>query len=254
LTRYLVTLEYRGSQFHGFQKQPGLPTIQGALEAALVSLTGEEIRAHGAGRTDTGVHSLGQTAVFDLPFEADTDRTVVSLNALLPGGVSVSSMRKVRDGFDPRREALWREYRYFILNRAAPSALLDDFTYHFPWSLDRKLMDSACEAFLGEHDFSAFRAKSQEEGSVRKVLRCEVVEVFDGVLSFVVRADSFLYKMVRILAGALTSVGSGRMTLEELEGHLAAASTGPCADPLPARGLFLWRVAYPPESGSGLES
>lgn len=248
MTRYLVTLEYRGSQFHGFQKQPGLPTIQGALEAALVSLTGRELRAHGAGRTDTGVHSLGQTAAFDLPFEADTGRTVVSLNALLPSGVSVSSMRKVRDDFDPRRDALWREYRYFILNRAAPSALLDEFTYHFPWSLDRELLDRACEAFRGEHDFSAFRARSQEESSVRTLHKCEVVEVFGGVLGFIVRADSFLYKMVRILTGALTSVGSGRMTLEELTGHLAGGGSSPCADPLPSRGLFLWRVVYPPDS------
>ena len=247
VARYLVTLEYRGTPFHGFQKQPGLPTIQGALESALVAFTGEELRSQGAGRTDTGTHALCQAAAFDLPYEVDEARTIVSINALLPNGVSVTSMRRVRDGFDPRRDASWREYRYFILNRAAPSALLDEFTYHFTGSLELERMREACSACLGEHDLSAFKAKPQEESSIRNIMVCEIVEVFPGFLNFVVRANSFLYKMVRIMAGALVSVGSERMTVEEFSSYLEKGGASPCADPLPARGLFLWLVEYPPE-------
>jgi tRNA pseudouridine38-40 synthase len=247
MTRYLVTLEYRGTPFHGFQKQPGLPTIQGALESALVSITGEELRVQGAGRTDTGTHALGQAAAFDMPYDVDEGRTVVSMNALLPNGISVTSMRNVRDGFDARRDAVWREYRYFILNRSSPSALLDEFTYHFTGTLEMQEMRELCSAFLGEHDLSAFKAKSQDESSVRNILKCEIVELFPGVLNFVVRANSFLYKMVRIMAGALVSAGSGRTTVEEVRGYLQNGADSPCADPLPARGLFLWLVEYPPE-------
>lgn len=222
--------------------------MQGSLESALVALTGQEIRAHGAGRTDTGAHAFGQAAAFDMPGEVDSGMTLVSLNALLPDGISISAMRRVGDGFDPRRDALWREYRYFILNRVAPSALLDEFTHHFPRDIDTELMDRACAAFVGQHDFSAFKAKSREESPVRNVLACEAAEVFPGLICIRVRADSFLYRMVRIMAGALTAVGTGKMAVEELERFLAAGGAKPCTDPLPARGLFLWQVHYPREA------
>ncbi len=235
--------------FHGFQKQPGLPTIQGALEGALVALTGREIRVFGAGRTDTGAHAVGQAAAFDMPGEVDAARTLVSLNALLPEGVAATTMRPVADGFDPRRDALWREYRYFILNRAAPSALLDEFTYHYSRELDVEKMNEACGAFVGRHDFSAFRAKSPDESSVRDVLACDTVEIFEGLVSIRVRADSFLYRMVRIMAGAAVSVGSGKINLEELSACIENPAAKPCADPLPARGLFLWQVAYRKDAG-----
>ena len=248
MARYLITMEYRGTSFHGFQKQPGLPTIQGSLESVLLALTGQEIRVPGAGRTDTGAHAFGQTAAFDLPHEVDPPKTIISLNALLPKGITITSMMQVWDGFDPRRNAEWREYRYFILNRSAPSALLDEFTYHHPGSLDIDLMNKACAACPGEHDFSAFRSKSQDESSVRTVLACEVREIMPGMLSLLVRADSFLYRMVRILGGAVVAVGNGKMEPEDFIGYLDSGAAKPCAEPLPARGLFLWRVSYPPET------
>lgn len=252
MTRYLVTLEYRGTGFHGFQRQAGLPTIQGAIESALVAFTGEEIRVQGAGRTDTGTHAVGQAAAFDVPFDLEVDKALLGLNALLPNGVSITDVSQVPDGLDPRRDALWREYRYFILNRKAPSALLDEFTFHYQRELDLELMRRACAACVGRHDFSAFRAKSQDESSVREVFVCEMTELIPGVLGLIVRADSFLYRMVRIVAGALLEVGSGRMSMKEFEGYLEGGGARPCADPLPARGLFLWRVAYPAEAlGSG---
>lgn len=243
MTRYLVTLEYRGTLFHGFQKQPGLPTIQGAFDSAVLTYTGQEIRTLGAGRTDAGVHALGQTATFDLDEKVDIDRALRGLNALLPQGISITDMREVAPDFDPRRRAVWREYRYLILNRTTPSPLLDDLAYHFPGELDRELMKEGCSLFDGEHDFSAFRVGKEEKSKVRLVLQCEIVEPFPELLCFIVRANSFLYRMVRIMASAVLAVGSGRMDLPELASYLEGGS-GPCADPVPAQGLYLWEVAY----------
>lgn len=252
MPRHFVTLEYRGSRFHGFQKQPGLPTVQGALESALLRLTGRETGVYGAGRTDAGVHALSQAAAFDVPEDTRSRIAVVSLNALLPEGVSVTSARPVPDGFDPRRAALWREYRYFILNRRPPSPLLEGFTCHHPGELDLEAMGRACGAFVGEKDFSAFRAGRREESTVRRVLSCELAWAPPGLVSIRIRAGSFLYKMARIIAGAVTAVGSGRMSLGEIEARLEAGGGVPCAEPLAAKGLFLWHVEYPPIDGETL--
>ncbi len=244
MLRFLVTLEYRGGEFHGFQRQPGLATVQGALEAALLRLTGEEIRVRGAGRTDAGVHALGQAAAFDVPDAVAGRASIEGLNALLPAGVAVTSIRPVPAGFDPRRNASWREYRYFILNRPSPSALLEGFTYHFKGELDRGVMRQACAAFVGERDFSAFRVRQQDESSVRTVVACELEEILADLLCVRVRADSFLYKMVRIMAGAVVAAGSGRMSVEDIRSSLEAGASRPCVEPLPPHGLFLWRVEY----------
>lgn len=243
MTRYLVRLEYKGTLFHGFQKQKGLPTVQGALEGAILTYTGHEVHTLGAGRTDAGVHATGQTASFDLPEAVEVGRAIRGLNALLPQGISVVDMREAAPDFDPRGDAVWREYRYFVFKRPAPSPLLEDLAYHFPGELDIELMKQACSLFSGEHDFSAFRAGQEEKSLFRTVLRCEITEPLPELLCFIVRANSFLYKMVRIMAGALVAVGSGRMDLSELASHLTGGSE-PCVKPLPAQGLFLWEVAY----------
>ena len=248
LPRYLITVEYVGTDYHGFQRQAGLATVQGALEQAITTFTGQEVRVQGAGRTDAGVHAAGQAAAFDLAREADVGQFLASLNALLPRGIAATRMVMVRDGLDPRRHASWREYRYFILNRRAPSPILEAYTHHVSSPLDRDRMRMACELFAGEHDFSAFRLKGKpEETSVRRVLECELTEPYPWLLCVRVRANAFLYRMVRIMAGAVKDAGCGRMEPEDLEKHLLGGDR-PCADPLPARGLFLWQVAYPEEA------
>jgi len=243
LTRYLVTLEYKGTLFRGFQRQPGFPTVQGALESAVLTYSGEEVRVLGAGRTDAGVHAIGQTAAFDLSEKVDIERARRGLNALLARGISMTGMKEVPSDFDPRRDALRREYRYFILNRPTHSPLLEETAYHFPGKLDRELMRQVCSLFEGEHDFSAFRAGKEEKSTLRTVSRCEMSEPCPELLCFIVRASSFLYKMVRIMGSAALAAGSGKMGLSELESHLEGGA-GPCAEPLPAHGLFLWEVTY----------
>lgn len=247
MPRYLVTLEYDGSGFNGFQKQPGLPTVQGALQSAIVTYAGEEVRVMGAGRTDAGVHAVGQAAAFDLEREVEPLKAMSGLNALLPAGAAVAGMREVPDGFDPRRDALWREYRYFILNRTHRSPLLAGYTHHVARPLDLHAMRRACALLVGEHDFSAFRLKSENGSDVRNVLECAIEEKRYGVILFRIRANAFLYRMVRIISGALVLVGRGKMTVDEFEGHLSGGP-GPCADALPPQGLFLWEVRYPEDA------
>jgi tRNA pseudouridine38-40 synthase len=245
MPRYLLRLEYLGTDFHGFQKQPGLETVQGALESALMVFSGAEPRVQGAGRTDTGVHALGQAAAFDLERELDPDQVQGSLNGLLPPAISITSVRIVREDLDPRRGALWREYRYFILNRRSPSALLRGFTHHVSAPLDFDSMAAACGLFVGEHDFGAFRIKGgPDEPGVRTVYECEISRPLPDVVCFRVRANAFLYRMVRIMAGAVVSAGCARMEGDDISRALLGAG-GPCAEALPACGLFLWHVAYP---------
>jgi len=246
MTRYAARIEYRGTGFHGFQKQPGLPTIQGALEYAVSTFTGagEDIRVEGAGRTDAGVHAVGQAVAFQVPEALDIGKATRGINALLPAGIAVTAMGKVTDDFDPRRNAVCREYRYFILNRESPSPLLEEFTYHFAGEVDRSRMERACALVPGERDFSAFRAKSEQESRVTELFGCGLIEDIPGLICMVVRARSFLYRMVRIMGGAVLDVGMGRMGLREFSAHLEGGDN-PCAVPLPARGLFLWNVEYP---------
>ncbi|MFH1151419.1 MAG: tRNA pseudouridine(38-40) synthase TruA [Actinomycetota bacterium] len=247
MPRYMVILEYDGFGFNGFQRQPGLPTVQGALETAIVTYAGEEVRVMGSGRTDAGVHALGQVVAFDLEREVEPEKTISGLNALLPAGVAVTGLREVSPAFDPRRNALWREYRYFILNRTERSPLLAGFTHHVARPLDLDVMRRACSLLPGEHDFSAFRLRSENGSDVREVLECEIQEKAHSVIVFRIRANAFLYRMVRIIAGALVMVGRGRMSVDEFERHLAGGAK-PCADALPPQGLLLWEVCYPDES------
>jgi tRNA pseudouridine38-40 synthase len=245
MERYFMRLEYAGAPFHGFQRQPGLCTVQGEIEKVLTRITGEETRVAGAGRTDAGVHALGQAAAFDLEVEHDAGKLRAGINGLLRGRVSVTDMRAAPASFDPRRDALWREYRYFILNREAPSPLLEPYSHHVPFVLDLASMSRACSAFVGLHDFSAFRVQRDDSSSVREVFECEMGEEREGLLFFRVRANAFVHRMVRLMAGAALSVGSGRMSMDELEKHIGGGRR-PCVEALPACGLLLWEVAYPP--------
>jgi len=244
MARYALTLEYKGNCFHGFQKQPDVETVQGALEHALFTLCGKGVPIFGAGRTDAGVHAVGQVACFDLDEEVEKGRFVRALNALVPEGLSVVSMKIARDDFDPRRDALWREYRYFILNRESPSPLLAGFAFHYPFLLDFEKMKNACALIEGEKDFSSFTVGKIEGSPVRKVILCDVKMERSRIIVIRIRANSFLYRMARIIAASIVSVGSGRLEIKKLEERISGVKCL-CADPLPAHGLYLWKISYP---------
>lgn len=247
--RYMASVEYRGAGFHGFQKQPDVPTIQGALEDALLTFAGEPVRVVGSGRTDAGVNAVGQTIAFDLGERVEERACCRSLTALLPSGIAVTGMMEVQGGFDPRRDAAWREYRYFVLNRMSASPLMEEYVLHHRGYLDFELMSEACGLVEGKHDFSSFTAKGSEGPTTRDVLLCRLHDLVSvpGLFFLRVRAGSFLYKMVRIIAGAVLATGSGDMNPGELKRRLTGGDDGPCADPLPPHALFLWRVEYPLE-------
>jgi tRNA pseudouridine38-40 synthase len=249
--RLKLTVEYDGAGFSGFQRQTGtdLRTVQGVLETALKQLTGSEHVIVGAGRTDAGVHALGQVAHFDTESGLPAVRWPAALNGLLPPDVSVRGAEEVDDSFHARCSAKSKEYCYLILNRPQRSAIWHHHSYHLPQRLDLKRMAQGAACFTGTHDFRAFSAAgSSARSTVRRVFASSV---FAGGhwIGFKVAASGFLYKMVRLMAGTLVEVGLGRTDpgrIEELlESRDGCEKGGPT---LPPRGLFLVRITYEDES------
>ncbi len=241
--RLALVIEYDGSRYRGSQVQKRRPTIQRALETALRKLTGEKLRVALAGRTDAGVHARGQVAAFTTPSTLQTDVFVRGLNAWLSEEISVRRAFEVSNGFDPRRHATSRTYRYLIHNAPVRSPLQRARTWHVAEPLDDAAMRRAAAQLVGEHDFAAF---SRREGvrTVRCLQRCDVDR--QGTLVTVeLEANAFLRQQVRRTVGALVQVGTGRLSLAQFRALLRRAepaSAGPLA---PAHGLCLLRVTYP---------
>lgn len=246
--RYLrLTLEYDGSEFSGWQKQTGtgLRTVQGVLEKALEKLTGERITTCGAGRTDAGVHALGQVVSFATEASIPVARFPAALNGLLPPDVVVKESEEVDVLFHARYSAVAKEYRYLIWNGRLPSALWRRYSYHCPWPLDERAMQDGARYFEGRHDFIAFSATgSSVKSTVRNVISFRVSRYGDWLV-MTVTADGFLYKMVRLMAGMLVAVGSGRCRPEKVGEILEAKARGKGGPALPPQGLYLTRIYYP---------
>jgi tRNA pseudouridine38-40 synthase len=238
--RYRARVEYDGTDFDGFQVQPGRRTVQGVLEAALARLgDGVERRVDGAGRTDAGVHATGQVIGFTYPGRLTATQLGRALDALLPTDVAVRDVRRAPDGFHPRYAARYREYRYTVWN-GPRSPLRERTAFGVRAPLDTAAMARAGSAFIGRHDFSAFgagdRMPIRTVGSVR-------VRREGRVVTIDVRADAFLQGMVRRMVAILLEVGLGKM--EETGVRTALAGPGPALDgaAAPAKGLCLRRVA-----------
>lgn len=241
---YKLTLEYDGTGFHGWQRQPGRRTVQGELERALRTLAGEPVPATGAGRTDAGVHAAGQVASARLEWRHGASRLAGALNALLPGDVSVAAAEERADGFDARRDARERRYRYLILRKAARSPLLDRFALRIGAPLDLDAMRRTAALFRGEHDFSAFcTARSRGSGPARRRVRIGLASA-GPLLRLDVAAFSFLERMVRFIAGAVVAAGRGRLAPDAVRRALARGGRSPLAEAAPPRGLTLMEVRY----------
>lgn len=251
--RIALLLEYDGARYAGSQFQTDAPTIQGELEAAIRKTTGEEVRVAFAGRTDAGVHALGQVAAFTTMSALALPTMRNALNAWLPEDIAVKAVAGVDPDFDPRRHAVRRHYRYVIDNDPVRPAIGRQYAWHVAPPLDDEAMAEAAHSLTGEHDFAAFAGPPEEPASaVRKIdtfdVRREASRLFLDVA-----ANAFLRHQVRRMAGALAQVGLGRITPAEYRGLLQGrpASAGPAA---PARGLFLVRVEYARELfGAGEE-
>ncbi len=243
--RLALLVEYQGTAYAGSQLQKNAPTVQGALEQALATLTGDSIRVALAGRTDAGVHAMGQVAAFSTSSALPLETFARGTNALLPLDVSVRAVADVPPGFDPRRDALGRLYRYTLYLGLRRPALLRDFAWHPPATPDLAPMAEAARKLVGTHDFASF-AQPSEAGrrpTERHVTGAELrrkgeLAVFD------IKANAFLTQMVRRIVGTLVEVGSGKRTEDEFVLLLDDPQPGAASFVAPAHGLCLMQVRY----------
>lgn len=257
--RLRIDLAYDGTGFHGWARQPGLRTVQGELELALDTvLRTSESDLTVAGRTDAGVHARGQVAHLDVvpgTLQAAATRREDGvaalrrrLNGVLPDDVRVHRVGLAPEGFDARFSALWRRYAYRVADTAqAADPLTRAHVLAWPRELDVAAMSAASELLLGEHDFAAFCKRREGATTVRSLLELTWARGEDGVLTAVVRADAFCHSMVRSLVGCLLAVGEGRREPAWAGQVLAAAVRDPAVAVVPAHGLTLEEVAYPPD-------
>ncbi len=239
-----LTLEYDGTNYHGWQLQQNAVTLQGTLEAVLIRLLNEPVRVRVAGRTDAGVHALGQVTSFKSEKVADLYRLQRSLNALLPHDIVVTRLEAVSATFNPRRDALSRAYLYRIWNHLWPSAIWVRYSWHVHFPLDSDAMDRAAGLLVGDHDFSSFQgADSVEHNPHRTVLRSTVRRA-DDFLVYEIQARSFLRHMVRNIVGTLVDVGRGALSVEDFACILAARDRTRAGLNAPPQGLFLVEVKY----------
>lgn len=255
--RWRLDLGYDGAGFSGWARQPGLRTVQGELEAGLTQVLRltEPVTVVCAGRTDTGVHARGQVAHVDLPVEAVADdgaQLARRLLRALPGDVVVRSVRPAPEGFDARFGAIWRRYVYRLSDGGRP---LDPLRRHevatVPTSLDLDRLNGAAPVLLGLRDFGAFCKRRDGATTIRTLLDLSAARVPEGptagVLEVTVRADAFCHSMVRSLVGALVSVSSGQRDVDWLRAVTAAAGRSSDVQVMPAKGLTLEEVGYPPD-------
>lgn len=248
-----LTVAYDGAPFAGFARQAGLETVQGRLESALAVALRRDVETVGAGRTDAGVHALGQVVSFDADgSEPEPGRLRRSLDALVGDGIAVFEVRHARAGFSARFDAASREYRYRIVAGQVAPLFLQRFAWHVPAELDRGTMKEAAAWLEGEHDFRSFCVSESAEGK-RTVRRVDTLQLLDEehlgepCLTVRVVGNAFLHSMVRVIVGSLVEVGSGRRSASWLGDVLAARDRTAAGPTAPPHGLTLHAVDYPDE-------
>lgn len=241
---YRATIEYDGTDFAGFQWQRDLRTVQGELETALRRLTEQDVRVSGAGRTDAGVHALGQVVSFRASTRIPTERLATAMNSVLPEDVRAVEACETDEAFHARFSAKSRAYVYVILNRQEPSAVWRRFAHHVRQRLDVGAMEEGARRLIGEMDFAAWaNALGDVQTTVRRVLRCSVRRRGHLIL-LAVEATGFLHGMVRNIAGTLIQVGHGKREPADIERITASRDRSQAGPTAPACGLCLVRVRY----------
>jgi len=239
-----LTIEYDGTHYHGWQIQPHGPSIQSVLEQAISTFVRTPTHITGSGRTDAGVHALGQVANFFTEKEYDRHRILRGLNALTPPDITIKDVEFIPDSFDARRDGRSRIYEYRILNRSTPSPFYLNRALHVHESLDIAAMREAISCLIGEHDFTSFRAAGCEAAHpVRKVYRT-TLEQRGELLVYTIEATAFLRHMVRNIVGTLIEVGKGLRTAQSFSELLQARDRTKAGPTAPSHGLFLVEVKY----------
>jgi tRNA pseudouridine38-40 synthase len=253
MPRYKLTIEYCGAGLVGWQRQPdGLVSVQGILETACERMTGGFVRVIGAGRTDAGVHALGQVAHIDLVRSYRPDEIRGGLNFhMRPHAVSVLAVEAVPDSFNARISARERRYLYRILNRRAPAAIDHDRVWHVAVPLDAEAMAAGAARLVGHHDFSTFRDSMCQAKSPVKTLDELTVARHGDEIRIIARARSFLHHQVRNMTGTLKLVGAGRWTPDDVAAALTARDRRRGGPTAPAEGLYLTAVLYADELSAG---
>jgi tRNA pseudouridine38-40 synthase len=245
-----LLLAYDGTDFHGWQVQPDRPTIQGLLASAIGRLTGENVLPQGSGRTDAGVHALGQVATFSTASPIPSENLLKALNDTLPAAIRVLSVEEVNPDFHPRKSARDKTYRYRIFRATICPPFLARYVWHYPYPLDEASMNAAADIIVGEHDFTSFAASDPEKGkeeasgsNIRRIFS-SIWQRLDDEFVYTVRGSGFLHHMVRNLVGTLLLVGKNTLTRDDVARILAAKDRSAAGPTAPATGLYLVSVEY----------
>jgi tRNA pseudouridine38-40 synthase len=247
MRRIRITISYDGTDYHGWQVQPGLATIQRVLEEVLSDIEGDVVHVDGSGRTDAGVHALAQVAAFRLANPIPLPNLRKAMNRLLPRDIRVLETAEAHPGFHPRYEAIAKTYEYRLLRAEICPPFDRRFVYHYPYPLDEARMMQAARLLEGEHDFTAFAAADPIDGlgrsKVRQIFSSCLVPDSDRLI-YRVRGSGFLKHMVRNIVGVLLEAGKGNLTDAAIQARLQPGCRIPSGPSAPARGLFLVGVEY----------
>ena len=239
-----LTIEYDGKCYNGWQKQPDKPNIQGEIERAIYNITKEEVELIGSGRTDAGVHALGQVANFKTNSNIAIEKLPLAINSQLKNSIIIKNAEEVDERFHSRYNAKHKTYRYIINNSKTGTALYRNLEYCFPIKLDVAKMKEAAKYFKGEHDFKAFKSSGTSgKNSVRTIYKAVVKEEGENII-IELTGNGFLYNMVRIISGTLLEVGLGKISPKEIPEIIESKDRQRAGKTLPAHGLYLVEVKY----------
>ena len=239
-----LTIEYDGKDFNGWQKQPNKLNIQGSIEQAISQITGEEIDLQASGRTDAGVHALGQVANFKTNSQIPIEKFAIAINSKLKRSIVIKKAEEVDERFHSRLSCKRKTYRYIINNSPEGTAIYRNLETHIPQKLDVEKMKKAVKYFEGEHDFKAFKASgTSSKSSVRTIYKANVYQENEKIF-IELTGNGFLYNMVRIIAGTLVDVGLGKIEPEEIPKIIQEGKRENAGKTLPPNGLYLVKVMY----------
>ena len=239
-----LTIEYDGKDFNGWQKQPNKLNIQGEIERAIEEITGEQVDLYGSGRTDAGVHSLGQVANFKTNSKLPIEKVAIAINSKLKKSIRIKKAEEVSENFHSRYNCHKKKYRYIINNSSQGSAIYRGLEYHVSQKLNADEMKKAIKFFEGEHDFKAFKSSgTSSKSSVRTIYNAELKQNGERII-IELTGNGFLYNMVRIISGTLLEVGLGNIKAEDIPNIIESKDRKMAGKTLPPHGLYLVEVMY----------